>query len=71
MAVILHTSYSPDLAPCDFFLFSKMKLKLKGRLFDTIKEVQAESLRVLDTLREKGLPGCVTKMEETLGPVSD
>jgi hypothetical protein len=27
--------YSPDLAPCDFFLFPKMKLQLKGRRFDT------------------------------------
>jgi hypothetical protein len=45
--------YSPDLAPCDFFLFPKMKLKLKGRQFDTIEEIQAELQRVLDTLTEK------------------
>jgi hypothetical protein len=37
MAVIPHTPYSPDLAPCDFFLLSAMKLKLKGRRFDTIE----------------------------------
>jgi len=30
MAFIPHSPYSPDLAPCDFFLFPKMKLKLKG-----------------------------------------
>jgi hypothetical protein len=30
-----------------------MKLKLKGRLFDTIEEIQTESQRVLDTLTEK------------------
>jgi hypothetical protein len=41
------------LAPCDFFLFPKTKLKLKGRRFDTIEEIQAESQRVLDTLTEK------------------
>jgi hypothetical protein len=29
MAVIPHPTYSPDLAPCDFFLFAKLKLKLK------------------------------------------
>jgi hypothetical protein len=69
MAVIPHTPYSPDLAPCDFFLFSKMKLKLKGRRFDTIEEIQAESQRVLDTDR-KGLPGSVPEMGETVGPVS-
>ena len=44
---------SPDLTPPDFFLFSKMTLKLKGRRFDTTEEIQAESQRVLDTLVEK------------------
>jgi transposase len=53
MAVIPHPPYSPVLAPCEFFLFPKMKLKLKGRLFVTIEEIQAESQRVLDTLTEK------------------
>jgi hypothetical protein len=37
-----------------------MKLKLKGRRFDTIK-IQVESQTVLDTDR-KGLPGIVPKM---------
>jgi len=53
MAVIPHRPDSPDLAPCDFFLFPKMKLKLKRRRFVTIEEIQAESQRVLDTLIEK------------------
>jgi len=53
IAVIPHPPYSPDLAPCDFFLFPKMKLKLKGRRFDTIEEIQAETQKVLDTLTEK------------------
>jgi histone-lysine N-methyltransferase SETMAR len=43
MAVIPHPPYSPHLAPCGFFLFPKMKLKLKGRRFDTIEEIQAET----------------------------
>jgi dipeptidase len=30
-----------------------MKLKLKGRRFDTVEEIQAESQRLLDTLTEK------------------
>jgi len=29
MTVIPHPSHSPDLAPCDFFLFPKIKNKLK------------------------------------------
>jgi hypothetical protein len=53
MTVISHPLYSQDLAPCDFFLFPKMKLKLKGRRFDTIEEIQVESQRMLYTLTEK------------------
>jgi hypothetical protein len=43
MATMPQTQYSLDLALCDFFLFPKMELKLKGRRFDTIEEIQAES----------------------------
>jgi hypothetical protein len=31
-----------DLAPCDFFLFPKIILKLKGRRFDTNEDIQEE-----------------------------
>jgi hypothetical protein len=40
---------------CNFFLFPKMKLKLKGLRFDTIEEIQAESQRVINTRTEKDL----------------
>jgi transposase len=53
MAVVPRPLYSPDLAPCDFFLFPKMKIKLKGRIFDTVEEIQAETQTVLNTLTKK------------------
>jgi transposase len=43
MAAVPHPLYSPDLAPCDSFLFPKMKIKLKGRRFHTVEEIQAET----------------------------
>jgi hypothetical protein len=55
MTVIPHTPYSPDLAPCDIFLFPKTKLKLTECRFDSTEEVQTESQRVLDTLTENDL----------------
>jgi hypothetical protein len=70
MAVIPHTPYPPDLVPCDFFLFPKMELKLKGRRYDMTEEIQAESPRELDTLTEKGLPGSVPEIEEMVELVS-
>jgi hypothetical protein len=48
-------------APCDFFLFPKIKLKLKGSRFDTIEEIQAESQRVLNTLTGKDFQGAFQK----------
>jgi hypothetical protein len=47
-----HPPYFPDLPPCDFFQFPKMKLKLKGCRFDACEEIQAKSQEVLDTLTE-------------------
>jgi len=64
-----HPPHSPDLAPCDFCLFPKLKLRMKGRKFDTIEEIQEESHRVLDTFPKKGLPGMLPSMAETLGPL--
>jgi len=31
-----HFLYSPDLAPRNYFLFSKLKMKLKKKQFNTI-----------------------------------
>jgi transposase len=48
MTVVPHPPYSPD-----FFLFPKMKIKLKGRRFYTVEEIQAEMLIALNTLTKK------------------
>ncbi|GFT95871.1 putative transposase [Trichonephila clavipes] len=32
--------YSPDLSPCDFFLFPKLKNHLKGHPFETLENIQ-------------------------------
>jgi hypothetical protein len=47
-----------------------MKMKLKGRRFDTAEEIQAESLRVLDILIAKDFQEAFQKWRETVGPVS-
>jgi len=52
MTVVPLPPYSPDLAPSDFFLFPKLKMKLKGRRFQTLDEIQEESQAVLNALRE-------------------
>ena len=37
---VTRPSYIPDLAPCDFWLFPKLKSPLKGKRFQTIDEIQ-------------------------------
>jgi len=50
VTTVPHPAYSPDLAPCDFYVFPKMKLWLKGRRFTSNEEVQAESQQILNTI---------------------
>ena len=38
--VLGHPPYSPDLAPCDFFLFPTLKKILRGRQFDDVADLQ-------------------------------
>jgi hypothetical protein len=57
-------------APCDFFLFPKMTLKLKGRRFDKIEEIQTVIAERAWHSDRKWLSGSVPKMEEIAGPVS-
>ena len=52
-----HPTYSPDLAPCDFCLFPKLKEKLRGCRYETIEEMKETVTKVIDTLtQERGLP---------------
>jgi hypothetical protein len=43
MTVIPHPPYSPDFMLCNFFLFPKLRIALKGRRFDDIPMIQAKS----------------------------
>jgi hypothetical protein len=49
--VVSHPPYSPDLAPCDFFLFPKIKMKLKGQRFYDIPTIQQNVTSELDNLK--------------------
>jgi hypothetical protein len=44
-----------------------MKLKLKGRRFDTIEDFQTESHRVLDTVTEKDFQEAFQKLRRRWG----
>ena len=52
--------YSPDLAPCDFWLFPK----LRGYRYETIEEMKEAVTKVIDTLTEEDFHGAFEKLLE-------
>jgi len=63
MTTVPHPAYSPDLAPCDLYVFAKMKRRLKGQCFVSIKEIQAESQQVLNMLTVEDFNECFQKWQ--------
>ena len=55
-----HPPYSPDLAPCDFCLFSK----LRGCRYETIEEMKEAVTKVIDTLTQEDFHGAFKKLLE-------
>ena len=52
--------YSPDLAPCDFWLFPK----LTGCRYETIEEMKEAVMKVIDTLTRKDFHGAFQMLLE-------
>lgn len=45
--VVPQPPYSPDLAPCDFFLFPRLKRELKGKHWESVENIQKHVTRIL------------------------
>ncbi|CAH2087363.1 unnamed protein product [Euphydryas editha] len=56
--IVPQPPYSPDSAPCDFWLFSKLKRPLRGNRFDSIEDIKRESLRALKAIPEIDFNNC-------------
>jgi hypothetical protein len=52
MVIVPHPPHWPYLDPCDFALFPKLKMKLKGRRFETVSDIQREQKRYSTALRK-------------------
>ena len=55
-----HLPYSPDLAPCVFWLFPK----LRRCRYEIIEEMKEAVTKVIDTLTQKDFHGASQKMLE-------
>ena len=55
---IPYPPYSPDLTPCDFWIFPK----LRGCRYETIEEMKEAVSKVIDTLTQEDLYGAFQKL---------
>ena len=55
---IPHPFYSPDLAPCDFWLFPK----LTGYRYETIEEMKEAGSKIIDTFTQEDFHGAFKKL---------
>ena len=54
-----HPPYSPDLAPCDFCIFPKLRC-----FYERIEEMKEAVTKVVDTLTQEGFHGALQKLLE-------
>ena len=55
-----HPPYSRDLAPCDFWLFPK----LRGCRYETTEEMKAAVTKVIDTFTQEDFDGAFQRLLE-------
>ena len=64
MPLVRQAPYSPDLAPCDFWLFPKLKLTLKGRRFQSREDIMKKSTEELQGIAEVEFKRCFQKWQK-------
>jgi hypothetical protein len=55
---------SPDLVPCDFFLFPRMKLQPKGRRFQDVFEILEQLLTIPQCYFKMSAPWCFQQWQK-------
>ena len=58
IALLRHPPYSPDIAPCDFWLFPKLKKWLKRQRFDDKTTVENNATSVLKAIPKSEFQEC-------------
>ena len=55
--IVPHPPYTPDLAPCNLWLFPELKEKLRGCRYETIEKIKEAVTMVIDTLTQEDFHG--------------
>lgn len=53
-----HPPYSPDLAPCDFFLFPRIKKELGGKRFESVEELKRAVKAIANDISKEDYTKC-------------
>ncbi len=60
--LLAHPPYSPDLAPCDFSLFPKLKDALRGHRFQNVEDLKTGTLRTINSMHEQVFAQAIADM---------
>jgi len=63
-AQLQQPSYSPELAPCDFFLFPRLKKVLKGHRFGATEDIKRNSANTLLDIPKEEFAKCFQKWQK-------
>ena len=59
-----HPAYSSDLAPCDFYLFPKVKNIMRGEHFVDVDTIKRETTKLLKELTKEDTQHCFQEWEK-------
>ena len=62
--LIRQAPYSPDMAPCNFWLFSKLKMPLKGTRFESREDVMWNATAQLDMIPQEAFKKCFQQRQD-------
>lgn len=62
VSVLLHPPYSPDLSPCDFYLFSRLKKASKGQRLANVDKIKEVMTRELNLVTSDDYTGCFASL---------
>ena len=58
VTILDHPPYSPDLAPCDYFLFPKLKGTIKGTRFEGVEDIKSNVTSFLKRITKEDFAEC-------------
>lgn len=62
VATLEHPPYSPDLAPADFFLFTRLKTSLKGERFTNSEAIKENATKALKDISKDDFQKCFEQL---------